>query len=98
MDEQTGERIPCEVFVATLPFSGLIFCIAVESQKTCDFLDASNHMLHYLGGATQTILCDNLRTAVTKSDRYEPVFTDLCYQLSEHYATTFSAPPCQTQG
>ena len=91
LDEQTGERIPCEVFVATLPYSGLIFCIAVESQKTSDMLDASNHMLHYVGGVTETILCDNLRTAVTRSDRYEPVFTDLCYQLSEHYGTTFSA-------
>jgi transposase len=91
VDEQTGERIPCEVFVGTLPYSGLIFCIAVDTQKTPDFLDACNHMLHYVGGVTQTILCDNLRTAVTRSDRYEPVFTDLCYQLSEHYQTTFSA-------
>jgi transposase len=36
-------------------------------------------------------LCDNLKTAVTRPSRYEPVFTELCYQLSEHYATTFSA-------
>jgi transposase len=91
VNEQTGERIACEVFVATLPFSGLIFCIAVESQKTPDLLEASNEMIRYIGGVTQTILCDNMRTAVTRSDRYEPVFTDLCYQLSEHYGTTFSA-------
>jgi transposase len=91
IDDQTGERIPCEVFVATLPYSGLIFCMAVHSQRIADMLDASNHMLHYIGGVTQTILCDNLRTAVTRSDRYEPVFTDLCYQLSEHYGTTLSA-------
>ncbi|RYZ34331.1 MAG: hypothetical protein EOP49_34655 [Sphingobacteriales bacterium] len=32
-----------------------------------------------------------MKTAVTKPDRYEPRFTDLCTQLSEHYATTFSA-------
>jgi transposase len=91
VDLQTGERVPCEVFVGTLPYSGLIFCMAVESQKTQDFLDASNHMLRYVGGVPETILCDNLRTAVTRSDRYEPAFTDLCYQLSEHYGTTFSA-------
>jgi transposase len=90
-DEQTGERICCQVFVATLPYSGLIFCIAVPSQKIPDMLEATNQLLHYVGGVTQTILCDNLRTAVTRSDRYEPVFTDLCYQLSEHYGTTFSA-------
>lgn len=91
LDEETGELVPCEVFVATLPYSGLIFCEAVRSQKTADMLAATNQMLAYIGGVTQTIICDNLRTAVTKSDRYEPVFTDLCYQLSEHYGTTFTA-------
>jgi transposase len=91
VDLHTGEWIACEVFVATLPYSGLIFCIAVASQQTADFLDACNHLLKYVGGATQTILCDNLRTAVKKADRYEPAFTDICYQLSEHYGTTFSA-------
>jgi len=48
-------------------------------------------LLKFYGGVPATILCDNLRTAVTRPDRYEPVFTDICYQLSEHYGTTFSA-------
>lgn len=91
VDISTGERIECEVFVATLPFSGLIFCLAVPSQKTEDFAACINAMLLFFAGVALTILCDNLRTAVTRSDRYEPVFTDLCYQLSEHYQTTFSA-------
>jgi len=50
-----------------------------------------NQMLKFYGGVPLTILCDNLKTAVTKPCRYEPVFTDLCYQLNEHYQTTFSA-------
>ena len=37
-DQATGERIECEVFVAILPFSGLIFCLAVASQRTSDFI------------------------------------------------------------
>lgn len=91
VDTSTGERIECEVFVAILPFSGLIFCEAVLSQKTYDFATCINNMLLFYKGVPATILCDNLKTAVTRSDRYEPVFTDLCYQLSEHYGTTFSA-------
>lgn len=90
-DPATGEIIYSEVFVATLPYSGLVFCMAVASQKSADFLEACNRMLHYVGGSSKTILCDNLRTAVKRSDRYEPLFTDLCYQLSDHYGTTFSA-------
>ena len=32
-----------------------------------------------------------MKTAVIRASRYEPAFTDICYQLSEHYQTTFSA-------
>ena len=48
-------------------------------------------MLQFYGGSPATILCDNLKTAVIRPNRYEPVFTEMCHQLSEHYATTFSA-------
>src|SRR5579859_63083 len=90
-DPTTGEQTPCEVFVAILPFSGLIFCLAVASQRTADFITCINAMLRYYAGVAATILCDNLKTAVIRASRYEPVFTDICYQLSEHYGTTFSA-------
>ncbi|MEJ7611777.1 MAG: IS21 family transposase [Ferruginibacter sp.] len=91
VDVQTGERIDCQVFVAILPYSGLIFCKAVHSQQTADFTDCINSMLKYYAGVPSTILCDNLKTAVTRPSRYEPVFTDICYQLNDHYQTTFSA-------
>lgn len=90
-DPSTGEQIACEVFVAILPFSGLIFCHTVHSQQTPDFTDCINSMLKFYGGVPATIVCDNLKTAVKRVDRYEPQFTDICQQLSEHYGTTFSA-------
>ena len=91
IDEATGELVACHVFVSILPFSGLIFCYAVHSQQTHDFTVCINVMLRFYGGITVTILCDNMKTAVSRPDRYEPVFTDICLQLSEHYQTTFSA-------
>lgn len=91
VDRQTGEVIMCEVFIGVLPFSGLIFCIAVSSQKTADFAHCINECLKYIAGVTKTILCDNFKTAVKRADKYEPAFTDLCNQLAEHYNTTFSA-------
>ncbi|GAB3025665.1 IS21 family transposase [Niabella terrae] len=91
VDKETGEVIPVEVFIAILPFSGLIFCMAVASQRIADFVICINHMLKYFGGVALTILLDNLKTAVKKADRFEPDFTRLCHQLSEHYNTTFSA-------
>jgi len=91
VDAHTGEVIRCQVFVSVLPCSGLTYCLAVRSQQTADFADCINGMLVYYGGVPQTILVDNLRTAVTRPNRYEPVFTELCYQMGEHYATCFSA-------
>ena len=91
VDKQTNGVVPCEVFISVLPYSGLLFCEAVGSQKTADFAHCINEMVAYTGGVTKTILCDNFRTAVTRADKYEPVFTELCYQLSDHYHTTFSA-------
>lgn len=91
VDTSTGECIECQVFVAILPFSGLIFCKAVHTQQTNDFADCINTMLRFYAGVPSTILCDNLKTAVIRPSRYEPVFTDLCYQLGDHYTTTFTA-------
>ena len=91
VDKETGEVIACEVFVSILPFSGLIFCMAVLTQRIPDFIRCINAMVKYFGGLALTILVDNFKTAVKKADRYEPCFTDMCYHLSEHYNTTFSA-------
>ena len=86
-----GEVINVEVFVAILPYSGLIFCKAVHTQRTADFVSCINAMLKFYGAVPKTILCDNLKTAVKRPGKYEPVFTEVCNQLSEHYQTTFSA-------
>ena len=90
-DHDSGEIISCEVFIAVLPYSGLIFCKAFRSQQTADFVSCINDMLRFYGGVPATILCDNLKTAVTAPSRYEPVFTEVCELLSAHYSTTFSA-------
>jgi transposase len=91
IDRATGELVEVEVFVAVLPFSGMIFCLGVHSQQTADFVTCINAMLRFYAGSPAAILCDNLKTAVTRPCRYEPVFTEICYQLSEHYQSTFSA-------
>lgn len=91
VDTGSGELIECNVFIGVLPYSGLIFCKVVHTQNTFDFIDCINAMLKFYGGTTHTILCDNLKTAVTRPSRFEPVFTEMCYQLGEHYTNYFSA-------
>ncbi len=40
-----------------------------------------------LGGVPKLLIPDNLRSAVKKADRYEPVINDSYQALAEHYGT-----------
>lgn len=91
VDRRTGEVRQCEVLVCTMPYSGLTFAYAVESQKQEDFIEAINQALRYLGGLPQVILSDNLKSYVKRADRYEPEFTELCVQFSMHYGIELQA-------
>jgi transposase len=91
IDEQTGEIIACQVLVTVLPYSGYTFAIAMHSQTQVDFIHGMNICLAFLGGAPKNILSDNLKTVVTKSDRYEPKFSDLALQFASHYKSNLLA-------
>jgi transposase len=88
IDRETGEIIECEVFVACLPYSDYCFAMAVESQTIRDFVYALTCCLHELGGVPQTLVPDNLKSAVVKSDKYEPGINKLLEDLANHYNTT----------
>ncbi len=90
--EETGEIIRCQVFIAVLPFSGMLFCRAVHTQQTADVVECINAMLKYFGGLpTGYIICDNMKTLVSKASKKDPVFSAACDQLSDHYQLMFSA-------
>jgi len=67
VDTQTGEEHLCQVLVCTFPFSALTYVEALPSQKQDDFLRGISNALTYFGGVPQSIRCDNLRSAVSKS-------------------------------
>lgn len=87
-DKQTGETIPVEVFVAILGASQLTFVQALMSQKKEDFIPACEDALHYIGGVPAAIVPDNLRSAVAKSNKYEPTINETFADFAEHYSTT----------
>ena len=69
VDAETGEVCFVEVFVAILPCSHYTYCEAVWSQKKEDLIVACENALHFFGGAPMAIVPDNLKAAVTRSDR-----------------------------
>lgn len=91
VDTENGEIIECNVFIATLPFSGLTCSMATRFQRLQDVAYSIGEVVRYFGGVSKIVLSDNMRTLVTRSNRYEPLFTDLCHQLSAHYGNVFQA-------
>ncbi|MDQ3844460.1 MAG: IS21 family transposase, partial [Bacteroidota bacterium] len=87
VEAQTGEAGEVEVFVAILGCSQLTYVEAVYSQKKEDFIQACEHAFFYFGGVPAAIVPDNLKSAVTKSSRYEPTRNDTFADFAEHYNT-----------
>jgi transposase len=87
-DKETGEIILVEVFVAILGASQLTYVEAVSSQQKEDFISACENTLHYIGGVPGAIVPDNLKAAVTKSNRYEPKLNETFADFADHYGTT----------
>jgi transposase len=85
IDEQTGEVNTMEVFVAILGASQLTYVQAIESQDNADFILCCENALHYFGGAPAAIVPDNLKSAVTKSNRFEPTINKNFDAFAEHY-------------
>lgn len=87
-DKDTGEVIEVEVFVAILGASQLTYVEAVLSQQKEDFIAACENALHFYGGVPAAIVPDNLKAAVTKSNRYEPTLNETFADFADHYGTT----------
>ena len=88
VDAQTGEIVPCQVFVACLPYSDYSFAMAVRSQNISDFLHALGCCLHALGGVPQVLVPDNLKSAIIKASSYEPDVNRALEDFANHYHTT----------
>ena len=88
IDNQTGEIISVQVFVACLPYSDYGFAMAVKSQKIEDFIHALNSCLKDIGGVPQTLVPDNLKSAIIKANNYEPTINQALEDFANHYGTT----------
>lgn len=88
INKQTGEIEEVEVFVAILGASQLTYVEAVMTQQKEDFIAACEGALHYYNGVPAAIVPDNLKSAVTKSSKYEPVLNETFADFAHHYNTT----------
>lgn len=85
VDKITGEIRDVEVFVSVLCASQLLYVEAVMSQCKEDFIMGCEHALQYYGGSPKIIVSDNLKSAVKKSDKYEPTINEAFQDFVNHY-------------
>ena len=90
IDKQTGEIQEVEVFVAVLPASNYTYVEATRSQKLSDFVDSITNALKYFGGSPKSFVTDNLKSAVTKSSKYEPVLNKTLRDMALHYGSVIN--------
>jgi len=84
IDRPTGALVECPVFVCILPYSGYSYVIALRDEKIPNVIKALNASVAYFEGVPLGAKCDNMRTAVIKSCKYEPVFTEVFEQWALH--------------
>jgi transposase len=88
VDKESGEALQAQFFVAILGASQYTYAEASLSQGKEDFILSVENALHFFGGVPAAIVPDNLKSAVTKSNKYEPTLNETFLDFSEHYGTT----------
>jgi transposase len=87
IDGQTGEVTDVELFVMVLGASNYTFAEATRSQKSADFIASIVRALEFFGGVPEVLVPDQLRSAVTGPDRYDPDINGTLLDLAKHYDT-----------
>lgn len=85
--EESGVERPIEIFVAVLAASNRIFTEATSSQKELDWISSHCRALEFFGGTPEAIVPDNLKSAVTEANRYEPRLARAYEEWAAHYGT-----------
>lgn len=81
----SGQINPAQIFVATLGASGHTYAEATATQTLADWLGSHVRSFEFFGGVPELVIPDNLKSAVTRTCRYDPDVNPSYQQLAEHY-------------
>jgi len=91
VNENTGEFVKAQIFVAVLGASGYTFAHASLSQTEADWIYSHNAAFAFFGGITEIVVPDCLKSAVTKSHPWVAKITP-AYQSWADYTGTVIIP------
>lgn len=81
----TQEKRTAQIFVAVLGASNYTYAEATYSQQLEDWVMSHARCFEFLGGVPDVVIPDNLRSAVSKTCRYEPDLNPTYHQLAEYF-------------
>jgi transposase len=81
----TGEVLVAKLFLAVLGASNLTYAEPTLSEDLPSWTGAHVRALEYFEGVTEIWVPDNLKSGVTRPDRYEPDLNPTYAELARHY-------------
>ena len=72
-DPETGRQRVAHALVVTLVYSRHQYVHGTRSQRLPDVLEGLEDAWAFFGGVPARVVLDNLKAAITKADRYEPI-------------------------
>jgi transposase len=87
IDWTTGEVLTAELFVAVLGASNFTYAEATWTQSLPDWIGSHKRAFDYFHGVAAMIVCDNLKSGITKACFYEPNVNRTYQKMAEHYDT-----------
>lgn len=85
--QKTGEIHQVQIFVAVLGMSNYTFAEATWDQTIQSWVGSHVNTFEYFGGVPRLLVPDNLKSAVSKSNRYDPDINPTYYEMASHYGT-----------
>jgi len=85
VERTTGEVVKTELFVCSWGASSYCYAEVTMSQKQEDFVMSHVRAFEHFNCIPNTLVPDNLKSAVIKSSLYDPIINKLYGSMSEHY-------------
>ncbi len=88
VDITTGEIRKTQLFICSWGASSYSYIEARDTQQTSEFTSVHVNGFNYFKAVPHTLVPDNLKSAVAKADRYDPVINTHFGLMSDHYGIT----------
>ena len=90
-DPETGKRRVAHALIVTLVYSRHQYVHVSHTQQLPDLIAGLDDAWEFFGGVPARVIIDNLKAAVTKADRYDPVFQRTFGMYADHHGFIIDA-------